>query len=148
MTDDVSIESTTDLNGVTTKTINVGEHTYTTKESDNYILTNVGLGTDTDKHDQSFFKVSKNGLLEANNALIYGTIYATDGRFSGDIIANSLTANQSGTIAGWTFDNNGFYKENSTIASNGMYLGNDGISVGDFFVVKKDGLYIKSKDWL
>ncbi len=31
MTDDVSIESTTDLNGVTTKTINVGEHTYTTK---------------------------------------------------------------------------------------------------------------------
>lgn len=148
MTDDVSIESTTDLNGVTTKTINVGEHTYTTKESDNYILTNVGLGTDTDKHDQSFFKVSKNGLLEANNALIYGTIYATDGRFSGDIIANSLTASQSGTIAGWTFDNNGFYKENSTIASNGMYLGNDGISVGDFFVVKKDGLYIKSKDWL
>lgn len=148
MTDDVSIESTTDLNGVTTKTINVGEHTYTTKESDNYILTNVGLGTDTDKHDQSFFKVSKNGLLEANNALIYGTIYATDGRFSGDIIANSLTANQTGTIAGWTFDNNGFYKENSTIASNGMYLGNDGISVGDFFVVKKDGLYIKSKDWL
>ena len=148
MTDDVSIESTTDLNGVTTKTINVGEHTYTTKESDNYILTNVGLGTDTDKHDQSFFKVSKNGLLEANNALIYGTIYATDGRFSGDIITNSLTANQSGTIAGWTFDNNGFYKENSTIASNGMYLGNDGISVGDFFVVKKDGLYIKSKDWL
>lgn len=148
MTDDVSIESTTDLNGVTTKTINVGEHTYTTKESDNYILTNVGLGTDTDKHDQSFFKVSKNGLLEANNALIYGTIYATDGRFSGDIIANSLTANQSGTIAGWTFDDNGFYKENSTIASNGMYLGNDGISVGDFFVVKKDGLYIKSKDWL
>ena len=148
MTDDVSIESTTDLNGVTTKTINVGEHTYTTKESDNYILTNVGLGTDTDKHDQSFFKVSKNGLLEANNALIYGTIYATDGRFSGDIIANSLTANQSGTIAGWTFDNNGFYKENSIIASNGMYLGNDGISVGDFFVVKKDGLYIKSKDWL
>ena len=134
MTDDVSIESTTDLNGVTTKTINVGEHTYTTKESDNYILTNVGLGTDTDKHDQSFFKVSKNGLLEANNALIYGTIYATDGRFSGDIIANSLTANQSGTIAGWTFDNNGFYKENSTIASNGMYLGNDGISVGDFLL--------------
>ncbi len=59
MTDDVSIESTTDLNGVTTKTINVGEHTYTTKESDNYILTNVGLGTNTDKHDKSFFKVSK-----------------------------------------------------------------------------------------
>ena len=28
-----------------------------------------------------------------------------------------------------------------------MYLGNDGISAGDFFVVKKEGIYIKSKDW-
>ena len=59
MTDDVTIKSVTDANGVTTKTITVGEQTYTTKESDNYILTNVGLGTNTDKHDKSFFKVSK-----------------------------------------------------------------------------------------
>ena len=128
MTDDVSIKSVTDTNGVTTKTITVDKQTYTTKESDNYILTNVGLGANTDKHDKSFFKVSKNGLLEANNALIYGTVYATNGRFageviatsgsfSGDIVANSLTANKSGTIAGWTFNENGFFREDDSIGN-------------------------------
>ena len=128
MTDDVSIESVTDANGVITKTITVGEQTYITKESDNYILTNVGLGANTDKHDKSFFKVWKNGLLEANNALIYGTVYATNGRFageviatsgsfSGDIVANSLTANKSGTIAGWTFNENGFFREDDSIGN-------------------------------
>lgn len=149
MTDDVSIESTTDLNGVTTKTINVGEHTYTTKESDNYILTNVGLGTNTDKHDESFFKVSKNGLLEANNALIYGTIFATDGRFSGevyatsgsftgDIIANSLTAIKSGNIAGWTFNEDGFHRSNSGETFS-QSIDSNGISISDFFFIQPEG---------
>lgn len=36
------------------------------------------------------FRVSHEGLLEASNACIYGTIYASDGIFSGDIIARSL----------------------------------------------------------
>lgn len=149
MTDDVSIESTTDLNGVTTKTINVGEHTYTTKESDNYILTNVGLGTNTDKHDKSFFKVSKNGLLEANNALIYGTIFATDGRFSGevyatsgsftgDIVANSLTAIKSGNIAGWTFNEDGFHRSNSDETFS-QSIDSNGISISDFFFIQPEG---------
>ena len=70
------------------------------------------------------------------------------GTFSGDITASSLIASQGGTIAGWAFDENGFYKNNHNIAAkNGMYLGNDGISVNDFFVVKKEGMYLKSKDW-
>ncbi len=149
MTDDVSIESTTDLNGVTTKTINVGEHTYTTKESDNYILTNVGLGTNTDKHDKTFFVVSKNGLLEANNALIYGTIFATDGRFSGevyatsgsftgDIVANSLTAIKSGNIAGWTFNEDGFHRSNSDETFS-QSIDSNGISISDFFFIQPEG---------
>lgn len=37
------------------------------------------------------FKVTSTGLLQASNAIIYGTIYATDGRFSGDVIINSGT---------------------------------------------------------
>jgi hypothetical protein len=37
------------------------------------------------------FKVSKQGLLQASNAVIQGTIYAKDGKFTGDIVANSLT---------------------------------------------------------
>lgn len=37
------------------------------------------------------FKVSKDGLLQASNAVIQGTIYAQSGTFTGDIVANSLT---------------------------------------------------------
>ena len=77
-----------------------------------------------------------------------GEIIANKGTFNGDVTANTLTANKSGTIAGWTFNENGFYKGNTNIANTGMYLGNDGISVDDFFVVKKEGVYIKSKDWV
>lgn len=160
MTDNVSIETATDnITGITTKTITVGSKTYTTKESDNYILTNVGLGVKNDEHSNSYFKVSKEGLLEANNAVIYGTVYATNGEFSGTVNATSgtfngavtaitLTANQSGTIAGWNFNENGFYKNNSDIATNnGMYFGNNGISISDYFVVNKNGLYFKSKNF-
>lgn len=72
-----------------------------------------------------------------------------NGTFSGNITATTLTANQSGNIAGWTFNQNGFYKINSNIAApNGMYIGNDGFSLSDYFVVKQDGMYIKSKDWV
>ena len=165
MTDDVSIESVTDANGVITKTITVGEQTYTTKESDNYILTNVGLGANTDKHDKSFFKVSKNGLLEANNALIYGTVYATNGRFAGeviatsgkftgeviatsgkftgDIVADSLTANKNGTIAGWTFNENGFFREDDSAGSSfSQLIGSNGISISDFFFVQPEGFAV------
>ncbi len=83
------------------------------------------------------------------NGKFTGEIQGTSGTFNGAITATTLTANQSGTIAGWTFNNNGFYKTNSNIAaSNGMYFGNDGMSIKDYFVVKQDGMYIKSKDWI
>lgn len=56
----------------------------------------------------------------------------------GDVIADSLVANQSGTIAGWKFDETGFYK----VGENGekqMVLGDEGISAGENFSVKQDG---------
>lgn len=56
----------------------------------------------------------------------------------GDVIADSLVANQSGTIAGWKFDESGFYK----VGENGekqMVLGDEGISAGESFSVKQDG---------
>lgn len=34
-------------------------------------------------------EISQEGLLKASNAVIYGTIYATDGKFSGEVIASS-----------------------------------------------------------
>lgn len=88
-------------------------------------------------------------LLINGNGKFTGEIQGTSGTFNGAITATTLTANQSGNIAGWTFNQNGFYKTNSNIAaSNGMYLGNDGMSIKDYFVVKQEGMYIKSKDWV
>ena len=94
---------------ITTTAEKIGENTkYTTKipigdgnyienityDNDDYILTNVGIGAYTDPSGetvQPYVMISKEGLLKANNAVIQGTVYATDGRFKGDIIANSLT---------------------------------------------------------
>lgn len=56
----------------------------------------------------------------------------------GDITTNNLVANESGTIAGWHFDETGFYK----LDENGkkqMMLGDEGISAGQSFDVKPDG---------
>lgn len=56
----------------------------------------------------------------------------------GDVIADSLVANRSGTIAGWKFDETGFYK----VGENGekqMVLGDEGICAGESFSVKQDG---------
>lgn len=56
----------------------------------------------------------------------------------GDITANNLIANKSGTIAGWYFDQTGFYK----VDENGkkqMVLGDDGISAGDSLLIQNNG---------
>lgn len=101
-TDYVKVESTTDeTTGITTTTTTVGDKSYTTYTSEgaDYLLTNIGMGSETPLEDDisnagytnGYFKVSKEGLLIANNAIIWGTIYATDGKFSGDIEADSLT---------------------------------------------------------
>ena len=55
------------------------------------------------------FKVDKDGLLQANNAVIYGAIYAKTGTFAGELQAASgsfsgtITAND-GQIGGWNID--------------------------------------------
>lgn len=78
-----------------------------------------------------------------------GLIINGNGEFSGNITATTLTANQSGTIAGWTFNENGFYKgENSLSEKNGMYLGNDGFSVSDYFSVNNEGFVLKDKNYI
>ncbi len=93
--DAVSISETTDTNGIVTKTITVGNNTYTSKYSDNYVVTNVGVGSQNSTHTNNYVKISKNGLLEADNAIIYGTIYATNGKFSGDVDANNISVKNS-----------------------------------------------------
>lgn len=55
------------------------------------------------------FKVSTAGLLTASNAVIYGTIYASNGKFAGEIEA------KSGSIGGWNIYTTSLYK-NVTIS--------------------------------
>lgn len=103
-TDDVQITETTNpTTGVKTTTTKVGSNTYTTYTSPDgsYLLTNIGLGTDTETGASSYFKVATDGLLTAKNAIIWGTIYATNGRFSGEVSADTLYVglNNSGNIA-------------------------------------------------
>lgn len=56
----------------------------------------------------------------------------------GDITANNLTANNSGTIAGWYFDNTGFYKLDAT-GKKQMVIGNNGITAGEEFSIMSNG---------
>ena len=56
------------------------------------------VGTISDGQNSIGFRVSNTGLLTANNAVIYGTIYAKDGKFAGEIEAGS------GSIGGWTIE--------------------------------------------
>lgn len=76
---------------VKTTTTTVGSHTYTTYTSPDgkYLLTNIGVGHDTDDGSESYFVVDTNGLLTAKNAIVWGTIYATNGRFTGEVYATN-----------------------------------------------------------
>lgn len=88
--------------GVTTHTAQIGDRSYTWKTVDtgDYLLVDTGLG-ELSSGGTGGFIISKDGLLQAYNALIYGKIYASEGYFKGsvsadngyfhgDIVANSL----------------------------------------------------------
>lgn len=101
--DDLSVNNKTDDNGNIVTTINFNGKTYTTitPAEGNCVLTNVGMGTlnaptnpDGTTPTTGYFAVSKNGLLQANNAIINGTIYANKGQ-----------------IAGWTIKTSALYSE-------------------------------------
>ena len=113
--DDVSISAATTSNGVTKQTIKVGDNTYTSITAGDFVLTNVGLGADTANGSKSYTCISKDGLLTAKNAIIYGTVYATSGRFSGDITATSLTLGNGVSISANNVDGL------SDVATSGSY---------------------------
>lgn len=78
---DVTVAQAVTANGLTTRTITVGGQSFTEIEGGDFILTNIGKGTDS--NGSNYIRISNDGLLKARNALIYGTIYATDGYFGG-----------------------------------------------------------------
>ena len=74
------------------------------------------------------FTVSKDGLLQASNAIIYGTLYSSVGK-----------------IGGWNISNNSLYNGTSSITSTavGTYIGTDGIRL-----YKNSSQYINMKNGL
>ncbi len=97
------------------------------------------------------FEVDSQGNLSAKNAKIDGEIHATnsiisESTFSGDIEAEKLVVNQGGSIAGWQFNANAFYKNKPQLGSaDGAYLGENGISVRDHFIADENGIIATSK---
>lgn len=81
----------------------------------------------------------QNGILNCKGANISGTIYATDGEFTGDITATTLTATQSGKIANFNFNSNALYTTGASYGSSGSYFGSSGLSLGSNFKVDTSG---------
>lgn len=87
------------------------------------------------------FKVSKNGLLQASNAIISGTIYASSGTFTGNVTARTMTAKRSYSI--YYNDVNGNPTDSREIIS----ATNWGLTSGDLrFGLNDDCGYMISTD--
>ncbi len=69
------------------------------------------------------FRVGHDGHLVAENADISGKISADDGK-----------------IGGWNLNSSSIYRNSSTFgASNGMYFGTNGLSIGNYFKISSGG---------
>lgn len=125
-TDDLSISTTIDAKtGIKTTTTRFNGTQYITYTSSdgNYVITNVGLGVNNAENGNTYFKVSKEGLLEATNAIIHGRILAN-----------------SGTIGGWIIEDSVLKNVDKTVILSGTATGTStSISIGDNFKVLADG---------
>lgn len=68
----------------------------------------LGTGSFSDGESTEAFQVSTDGLLQAKNAVIYGTIYASGGKFTGDVTAGGFTINASRLSFGTAGNNYAF----------------------------------------
>lgn len=92
-TSNVSVSSSTIAGGLTKREITVGNQSFYVIEGGDFVLTNVGV-----QGNSGSYYLSNQGLLQAHNAIIYGTIYATAGTFSGDVYANAFRAGDPGGL--------------------------------------------------
>jgi hypothetical protein len=99
-----------------------GNITYSTYDADDYIV--FGRSKGTNDNGKNYVCISKEGLLTARNALIYGTVYATAGEFTGKITAGE------GKIGNWFIGSNGLYDAAPTGATS-VFLVPGGKSVSD-----------------
>lgn len=106
-TNQVSISSPSTIDGITTHSITVGDKTYTSIETGDFVLTNIGISSIAADGSENYVYISKEGLLTAKNALIYGTIYATNGSFSGTVTASEINSSKINMGNHFVVDENG-----------------------------------------
>lgn len=132
-------------------------HSYTTYTYDdsNYVLLNreSKWGNGSLGGENNLVKISKDGLLEANNAIIHGEIYASKGTFAGSLssatgtFSGDLRVNPSTTSPGYynfNIDKDGLKIGASDGGSRYMLtIQNDGsLSIADKFIYNDDTLII------
>ena len=123
---DITQTTKTDSNGIsytqtTVPTASGGTITYDTYDAGDYIV----FGTNMNKKETANIVVSRDGLLTARNALIYGTVYATDGEFAGKITSTE------GAIGCWSITANDIRAGNYTQSNGGTTIGKIGMSATD-----------------
>lgn len=134
---DITQSTKTDSNGISyleTVVPTSGGKTikYSTYNAGDYVVFGRSKGTNSDGNN--YICISTQGLLTARNALIYGTVYATDGEFAGKITA------ESGRIGGWNIASNGLqYKPSNTLK---MFISGTGTQNNEYTVGSHTG-----KDW-
>lgn len=107
--------SSANSDGSITHSVKIGDKTYewTTYDAGKYLVVDSALSGESG----SSFVVSKQGLLQANNAVIYGKIYASEGEFRGDLVAKNgkfgiLSIGEDGgrsQLAGTSFQSDSSY---------------------------------------
>ena len=114
--------------GSITHTMNIGgqEYNWVTYDAGDYMLLGA-VFSGISGNELTKFIVSKNGLLQANNSVIYGKIYASEGYFHGSVSATdgyfkgSVSAD-NGYFKGRLESSEGFFK-GSVSADNGYFKG-------------------------
>jgi len=86
---DVTQTEKTDEYGQTYIETKFGDITYDTYSAGDYMVFGQQVGTNADNNN--YFTLSKEGLLTARNAVIYGEIYAGEGQIGGWEIGDSLS---------------------------------------------------------
>ena len=148
--DDLSISNATTINGDNITTGTISSNGYTDTNSNVYSTTGTCFNLDDGSITAPNFAVTSDGYLYAANARVHGRITATDGSFTGTVTATSgsftdCDIKNGCTIAGFTIDDSIYHTKTSYdgTASDGVYIGTDGIGLGKgtFYVNNTGYLY-------
>lgn len=114
-----SYDKTTNKTTIIAKNTN-GDVISQTVSTEKFVVTNVGFGTATDDHSDTYVILDSEGSFMADNAIISGTIYAN-----------------AGQIGGWNISQN---KQGSGASSGQLTYGSLGASDGFHMYAKDNGV--------